>query len=366
VSWILVDYITENIRLLYLVWFRNGEHMVNIIQEGLCFDDVLLVPKHSTVKSRSEIDISVKMGAALFDHPIIPANMATVAGKEMCHQVIKSGGLAILHRFMSPHEQLRIANKMVDDHGNENFAVSIGVQPSDRELVDQFYNAGVRTICIDIAHGDSQHCVEMCQWLRKNKPNLFIIAGNVATGEGAERLWQAGADVVKCGIGNGSTCSTRIETANGVPQLTALMNVANMKESLISRLNKPLYIIADGGCKNAGDVVKSLCFADMVMSGGLFAGAEETSSKNVMINGLSYKEYVGSSTHKNNHIEGVIRLVKNKGKYNDILSKLLEGLRSGCSYQNAHNLRDLKENPFFIKISDAGLTESYPSSLIES
>jgi IMP dehydrogenase len=118
--------------------------------------------------------------------------------------------------------------------------------------------------------------------------------------------------------------------------------------------------IADGGIKSAGDIVKALCFADMVMVGNLFAGCEETPGLRKNIGGTSYKEYVGSSTYKTNHIEGVAALVPTKGTYKSVLNKLLEGLRSGCSYQGAHNLEELKDNPAFIRITNAGLKESHP------
>jgi len=354
------------------------------IKEGFCFDDVLLIPQHSTVKSRSFVDISVKWGALHYEHPIIPANMQTVAGKEMVKAVIKSGGLAILHRFMPEIEQLQIAEEIFDDHGNEHFAVSIGVKPQDGEMAYKFRKAGVRIICIDIAHGDSEQCVEMTQWIKKNLPDMFIIAGNVATGSAAERLWRAGADAVKVGVGNGSLCTTRIETGNGVPQFTALVDVAETRTSLMlepirwknqslsgkismlkpTPIDSPMYIISDGGLKSAGDCVKALAFADMVMIGNLFAGCEEAPGKRIVIDGVSYKEYVGSSTHKTNHIEGVAALVPTKGSFNSILTKLLEGIRSGCSYQGTHNLKELQENPTFIRITNAGLKESHPHDVI--
>jgi len=362
VSWILVDYITEDIRPLYLVWFRNGEQM---IREGLTFDDVLLVPQHSVVKSRAGVDISIRWGGMHFDHPIIPANMQSVTGKEMAIQIIKNGGLAILHRFMEHREQLHIAEKIFDDFGNENFAVSVGVKEADLEMIKKFWDIGVRIICIDVAHGDSDLCIKTCQWIRKNKPDMFIIAGNVATADGAERLWTAGADVVKVGVGPGSLCTTRIETGNGVPQLTALMDVATRRQEMMDeQIHRPLYIIADGGIKSAGDVVKALCFSDMVMSGNLFAGCTETPGEIIVIDKVPYKKYVGSSTHKANHIEGVAALVPTKGSYQSVLTKLLEGLRSGMSYQGAHNLAQLRDNPTFIKITNAGLKESHVHDVI--
>lgn len=344
-----------------------------MIREGLTFDDVLLVPQHSDVESRSKVDISVKWGALHFEHPIIPANMKTVTGQEMALQVIKSGGLAILHRFMEPKEQLLIASEAFDNHGNEHFAVSVGVKPSDKEMVTRFWHAGVRIVCIDIAHGDSTQCIEMVSWIKSNAKGMFIIAGNVATGEAARRLWEAGADVVKVGVGPGSLCTTRIETGNGVPQLTALMEVAEVQRQLNELERTRRYpdekrrtypFIADGGVKSAGDIVKALCFADMVMVGNLFAGCTETPGKTLVIDGVSYKEYVGSSTHKTNHIEGVAALVPTKGTYTSVLTKLLEGLRSGCSYQGARDLVELKDNPAFIRITNAGLKESHPHDVI--
>lgn len=358
-----------------------------MIREGLTFDDVLLVPQHSSVASRSEVDISVKWGGLHFEHPIIPANMKTVTGKEMALEIIKSGGLAILHRFMEPHEQLAIVEDIIDDHGNERLAVSVGVKPNDREMVERFWREGIRIICIDIAHGDSEQCLEMTKWIREHRPDMLVIAGNVATGPAAERLWRAGAHAVKVGVGPGSLCTTRIETGNGVPQLTALMNVAALKEHIkfeeirhqnltlsgirdlainpsIPHMDSPMYIIADGGVKNAGDVVKALCFADMVMVGNVFAGCEETPGKTMIIDKITYKEYVGSSTHKTNHIEGVAALVPAKGSYKSVLAKMLEGLRSGCSYQGAHNLKQLRDNPEFIRITNAGLKESHPHDVI--
>jgi IMP dehydrogenase len=122
----------------------------------------------------------------------------------------------------------------------------------------------------------------MISFIKKHYPQMFVIAGNVATGVAARHLWDAGADVVKVGIGPGSLCTTRIETGNGVPQLTALMDVARVQ-------HKDEYIIADGGIKHTGDIVKALCFADMVMIGNMFAGCDESPGKLVNINGRSYK-----------------------------------------------------------------------------
>lgn len=346
-----------------------------MILEGLTFDDVLLIPQHSTIESRSKIDVSITIEGLTFLHPVIPANMKTITGAEMAWQIIDSGGLAILHRFMPIEEQLAIAEDITDS-GNDliskwRFSVSIGVKEEDKDHVKKFWNIGVNIFCIDIAHGDSRQCLDMILWMKKEYPNSFLIAGNVATGPAAQRLWEAGADIVKVGIGPGSLCSTRIETGNGVPQLTALMDVAKTQASLRQlekvkpiKKQKTFPFISDGGIKSAGDVVKALCFADMVMVGNVFAGCTETPGQIMSIDGRTFKEYVGSSTYKTTHIEGVAAIVPTKGRFKNILTKLLEGLRSGCSYQGASNLEDLKDNPVFIKITSAGLKESHPHDII--
>lgn len=360
------------------------------IQEGYTFDDVLLVPKYSDVISRASVDLSVELSKGMsFVHPIIPANMKTITGHAMATCVANSGGLAILHRFMPVSEQLSIIDELVSSSKENRFdylhhvGVSIGVKESDYENIESFYRAGVRIFCIDVAHGHSKACIEMTKHIATKYPEAFLIAGNVATALGAEYLWRAGADAVKVGVGPGSLCTTRIETGNGVPQLTAISDVADRKETLTSQYKKwvdrdgcnrleeqepeikrPIYIIADGGIKNAGDMVKALCFADMVMAGNLFAGTDEAPGDKIVVDGKQFKRYDGSSTHKTNHIEGVTSLVPAKGKMNDILTSLCEGIRSGLSYQGCTNLTALKRFPQFVRITSAGLKESHPHDVL--
>lgn len=347
------------------------------IRDGLTFDDVLLVPQYSDVRSRSNVDVSVMIKDLKFSHPIIPANMQTVTGEKMIEVASSNGGLSILHRFMPFEEQLEIIQRLKSKYKNDCIAygqnildfvgVSLGVTDQYREHVYRFLSLGVNIFCIDIAHGDSVHCVEMIKWIRGiNTYSPVIIAGNVATGSAAKRLWDAGADVVKVGIGPGSLCTTRIETGNGVPQLSALIDVSNACDEYLKDINysRNLYIISDGGLKNSGDIVKALCFADMVMAGNIFAGCVETPGNVLSIMGKTYKEYKGSSTHKTNHIEGVAAIMPTKGKFDNILKKLIEGLKSGCSYQGCSNLIDLQLNPEFVKITNAGLIESHPHNIL--
>lgn len=352
------------------------------IREGLTFDDVLLVPNYSEIESRSTVDLSVKLPKEIvLKNPIIPANMKTVTGKDMAEEIYKMGGMAILHRFevlpqqINHFKDLRELCERSEPTVETQIGFSVGVKHGDRHAVSCWGDVGARICCVDIAHGDSKGAVEMCEWIATKFPEMLLIAGNVATGSGARRLWNAGVDVVKVGVGPGSLCTTRIETGNGVPQLTALIDVAETQRQLLelertkyypheSHLGRTFPIIADGGIKNAGDCVKALCFADMIMAGNIFAGAVETPGNTISVNGIQYKEYVGSSTHKANHVEGVSAMVPQKGHVKDIMTKLLEGIRSGCSYQGAPNLKDLKEDPHFIRITNAGLKESHPHDVI--
>lgn len=351
-----------------------------MIQDGITFDDVILEPKYSRLKTRSDVDLSVILPKinTIVKHPIIPSNMKTIINYEMSVEVIKNGGIGILHRFMPLYDQINILtklqetfNKMVyrDINVWSRIGFSIGVKVEDYEVVKKLVEAGVKIICIDVAHGHSKLCIDMCEYIANNYPDILLIAGNVATDSGAYELWSAGADIVKVGIGPGSLCTTRIETGNGVPQLTALMNAVEARNAASSmrngkKDNVTRLIISDGGVKNAGDATKALCFADMVMTGNIFAGCEESPGEILNIDGRQYKEYVGSSTHKANHIEGVAALVPAKNNFGIILTKLLEGIKSGCSYQGVDNLKDLKSNPVFIRMSGASLKESHPHDVI--
>lgn len=331
------------------------------LKKSFSYDDVLLVPKFSEITSRSKVDTSVKLGDFNFKHPIIPANMKTVTGETMAEFIYHSGGLAILHRFMPIEEQLNVISNFYKKYpGSNNYiAVSVGVKEEDKENISKFLETGVKIFCIDVAHGDSIQCINMIKHIKSFRvyPAPFVMAGNVATGAAAKRLWDAGADAVKVGVGPGSLCSTRVETGNGVAQLSAIEEVSNVRKEY--SFNQK-YIIADGGIKFAGDIVKALCFADMVMVGNVFSGTNETPGAVLNINGVSCKEYVGSSTHKTSHIEGVAALVPTKGSASEVLEKLLQGVKSGCSYQGCHNIKDLQDDPEFIEISSSGLKESHP------
>lgn len=351
------------------------------IKKGYTFDDVLLVPKHSTIQSRGDVDLSVDLGKGVkLDIPIVSANMKTVTGPVMANTIAELGGLAILHRFSDTRVQDYKDSLFQEPNyetKNNRIAISVGVQENELNIIDELIPHGLKTVCVDVAHGDHINCINMVEKISNRYPELLLIAGNVATRKAAERLSLAGADVIKVGVGNGSVCSTRIETGNGVPQLTALESIYSTGEvtrELIEGGEFVTYhhnggtnkfkIIADGGTRIAGDLIKGLCFSDCVMLGNLLAGTNEAPGDLVEVDGRQYKTYVGSSTHKVRHVEGVAGLVPTKGSVAGVIQVLMEGLRSGCSYQGVSNLTDLKKNPEFVEITNAGIIESRPHDIL--
>lgn len=340
------------------------------IRTGLTFDDVMLVPKYSEVPSRDPefVDLSTTLGHLKFKIPVVSANMKNVTGPEMATKIAEAGGLALLHRFVEQPYNDNIWNMFQRATNRRtllknNIGVSVGVKKEDYKLVDSLLG-WIDIFCVDVAHGDHKLCAEMTSYIAENacRDSTLIIAGNVATKAGALRLYNAGANVIKVGVGGGSLCTTRIETGNGVPQLTALEDV--YLASLNEDGSRKFHIIADGGIRRGGDITKALCFSDAVMLGNLLAGTDEAPGNIVQINGRSYKEYAGSSTHKTSHIEGVSALVPCKGPVETVLINVLQGARSGLSYQGSVNLTELKDNPEFILVSNAGLIESHPHDII--
>ena len=228
---------------------------------------------------------------------------------------------------------------------------------------------------VDIAHGDSQQEIDIIKGIRKNFPEAQIIGGNVATAEGTQRLIDAGANAVKVGVGPGSICITRVVAGSGVPQLTAVMNCAAVARP------QGIPIIADGGIRTSGDIVKALAAgASTVMIGSLLAGSDESPGFFMTRNGHRYKASRGMASlqanldrkarENENEItkeeiedyvsEGVEAMVPYRGSARELLKQLIGGLRSGMSYSNAHSLDELHEKAIFVRMTSVGLQESRP------
>ncbi|GIV80104.1 MAG: inosine-5'-monophosphate dehydrogenase [Litorilinea sp.] len=286
-------------------------------------------------------------------------------------------GLITAQDLMRPQ---RYPHATKDSKGRLRVGAAIGVTAPEMERAEALLAAGADVLVVDIAHGHAEHCIKMVKELRRTFPTAQIVAGNVATREGARDLAEAGADAIKVGIGPGSICTTRIVTGFGVPQLTAIMDSA----AGVAELGRPVPIIADGGIKSSGDLVKALAAgASTVMIGSLFAGCEEAPGAPVIRDGQKVKvvrgmaslgaaigrkaverreEESAESQEDWDKVvpEGVEAVVPYRGHVKEILYQLVGGLRSGLSYGGARNIQELQEHAEFIEITPAGVRESHP------
>lgn len=335
---------------------------------GLTFDDVLLMPWHSEMSSRRSpaLDSKVTKNFTL-KTPIISANMDTVTEFQMAIKMAQLGGLGILHRFMSPEEQVRqvkVMREAIKPLGLP-VAASIGVKEEGMKRADMLVDAGVDILTIDIAHGDSVMMFETLDYVKKKYPHIDVIAGNTAMPEGVKGLIDHGADAVKIGIGPGSMCTTRIITGCGVPQLTAVaMCVLEAR-----KYNVP--VIADGGIKTSGDIMKAFAAgAQTVMLGSMLSGCLETPGE---IEG-GRKRYRGMASKdaqvswrgelpQGMAAEGEARWVNCKGSVENIVHELAGGVRSGMTYVNAYTIADINKNARFMEMTASGMMESKPHGL---
>ncbi len=259
-----------------------------------------------------------------------------------------------------------------DSKGRLRVGAAVGTGTEAQKRIDLLYHAGVDFVTIDTAHGDSKNVIEMVRWAKQKYKDLTVIAGNVATAEGATHLYEAGADAVKVGMGSGSICTTRIIAGVGIPQFTAIRNCAPVAKKFGRTL------IADGGIKYSGDMVKALAAgADSVMIGSLFAGTDESPGEVVFYQGRTYKTYRGMGSIEamregsrdrygqqgvgENELvpEGIEGMVPYRGELKQVIFQLVGGVRAGLGYLGCANLTQLRENAEFVRISNQALKESH-------
>jgi len=273
---------------------------------------------------------------------------------------------------------IRYPNAAKDDLGRLRVAAAIGATGDFKERADELVGARVDCLVIDTAHGHSSRVVEAVREIKRRHPENQLIAGNVATGEGTRELIQAGVDAVKCGIGPGSICTTRVVTGAGVPQMTAIHNCVRAAR------DSSVPVIADGGVKFSGDVAKAIAAgADVVMIGSLFAGTEESPGELILFQGRSFKAYRGMGSigamregSKDRYAqdevevesklvpEGIEGRVPYKGTLADMVTQLVGGLRAGMGYTGCRDIREFQEKTRFVRISSAGLKESHVHDVI--
>ncbi len=332
---------------------------------GFTYDDVLIVPAFSDVKSRKDplltTQITRRYSARI---PFISANMDTITESQMAIAMHALGGVGILHRFMPLQQQVAELHRMREHHVSP-LAASIGVLAEGRDRAMSLIQEGVQILTVDIAHGHSTAMLDMVKWLKDTYPDVDVIAGNVATPEGTYDLIQAGADAIKVGIGPGSMCTTRTITGCGVPQLTAVAWCSQVTEE------HHVPLIADGGIKTSGDIVKAIAAgAQSVMLGSLLSGCLETPGA------IHYgkKVYRGMASRAAQNSwrggipegmapEGESTHVPIKGHLADVLQELAGGLRSGMSYINAAKLSEIPEKTRFMEMSSMGYRESIAHGL---
>ena len=364
---------------------------------ALTFDDVLLLPGYADF-SRGEIDLTTHLTRTItIKTPLISAPMDTVTEAALAIAIAEQGGIGILHRNLAVDDQAEQV-KQVKTAG-QLVGAAIGASKGFEERAAALVAAGVDVLVIDSAHGFAKHIIEAVQFLKRTYPTLQVIAGNVATYDGAKALIKAGADAIRVGMGPGSICTTRIVSGMGVPQLTAII------ETVRAGHEAGVPIIADGGIKYSGDMMKALAAgASTVMMGSFFASSQESpgqkmeltpdqiplkfkyllrnkqekylfktyrgmGSMGAMEQGAKIKsedEFHGKSYYKDKVLvaEGVEGLVPVKGTVKEIMEQAIGGITSGMYYVGVKTIEELWREAQFIQITQASLIESHPHDLV--
>lgn len=329
----------------------------------LSFGDVLIRPRKSTINSRKDVCLTKFIkpkwsNKQLAFTPIIAANMDTVGTFQMAKELHKHNIITAIHKHYTLEEWGGFISSLEPDSTLlNNICVSSGTSDNDfnklASILDKY--SKVNMICLDIANGYSSHFVDFIKKTRQNFPSKVIIAGNVVTGEMTEELLEAGADIIKVGIGGGSVCTTRLKAGVGYPQLSAVMECAEVAHKLGG------HIISDGGCVCPGDISKALgAGADLVMLGGMFSGHEESGGEVIEVDGKKFKSFYGmsSKTAMTKHTgevknyrssEGKHVLIPYKGLVKNTCLDILGGVRSTCTYVGALNINELFEKTIFIR-----------------
>lgn len=332
---------------------------------AITYDDVLLVPAYNHHESRRVVDISStdRLGKLTLKLPVMSSNMDTITESGMANFMHEKGGIGVLHRFLSVEDNITEFKKCAGP-----VFVSIGCTEQELERAQALRDAGAEYFCVDVAHAHAKYVGKTLKNLRRMLKDLCIMAGNVATYAGADYLASCGADIIKAGIGGGSVCSTRIKTGFGVPMLSCIEDCSRADRS----------IIADGGIKTSGDIVKALAFgADFVMIGGMLAGTRPTPGDVITKeDGTKVKRYRGMASQEAQEkflgqmqewktAEGVQVEVPYKENEDAIIADIIGGLRSGLTYAGSDSISELQRKLNFVKVTPAGRIESLPHKLFE-
>lgn len=357
--------------------------------EALTFDDILLLPNYTEIK-RQDVDLTTKLHEKIvLKLPVVSAPMDTVSETSMAIAMAKAGGLAVIHRLLSVEDEASMVAKVkehgtvddpqaaVDANGRLLVAAAVGIGLDMEEHVAALVKAGVDVLCIDSSNGYSKFVMDAVKTIKNRYPDLVVMAGNIATFDGAKALIGAGADILRVGMGPGSICTTRIISGMGVPQISAVAATVRATEGT------GVSVVADGGIRQMGDIAKALAFgAQAVMLGSMLARFDESPGDVIEKDGKKYKMYRGmgslsamkkggaerygqkrNTDEKKLVPEGVEGLVEYKGSVADFLYQVQGSLKSSFYYLGAKNLPVFFETSRAIKISTAGLYESHPHTI---
>ena len=395
------------------------------MRRALTYDDIIIVPKYSELKSRGDVKLNTRFTKNTeLTIPIVSSPMDTVTGLDMAKEMMEWGGVGVIHRFQSIEEQSKMMKsvwkvwdsyfdigngqtldecydewyesikhwnhppeksdfedlqerlewreRMLLDDGvwkKRPLCAAIGVKGDYLERAQELIKNGCNVLLIDVAHGHHKLVGEAIEKIKQNLSRVEVVAGSVATGEACEYLCEKGADSIRVGIGNGSLCETRIRTGVGIPQVTALIDCVAVADTY----NTP--VIADGGVRDIGDVCKGLaCGADSVMLGSLLSGTKESPGEIEKVgkwpNEQLYKKYRGSasldskkSRGSNKNVEGNHKVIPYKGKVKRVIGDIQEGIRSSFSYVGANNISEYHSKIELIEVTRAGNLEGKPHLL---
>ena len=353
-----------------------GKKSSERLETGLTFDDVLLVPRRSSIRSRQDVSLKTKLTKKIkINLPILAANMDTVCEQEMALALARLGGVGILHRFLTVEAQAEMVENV--KHENSEYVVGAAIGTDHDAIVRSkaLVDSGVDELVLDIAHGHAEHAIDALKQLKDSFPDTDVIAGNVATQAGAEDLYEAGADAIKVGVGPGGVCTTRLVAGVGVPQLTAIFSASV----------GALPVRADGGITSSGDIAKAIAAgADSVMIGSMFAGTKESpgevesSPKGLVkrVRGMASFEAIEARAIRTGELvddeyfeqrapEGVEGVVPYKGEVSKLIAQMVAGLKSGMSYSNARTIPEFWEKAEFIRVTSTGLKENKPHATFD-
>lgn len=331
-----------------------------MINQAITYDDVLLIPAYNHHESRRIVDISMsdRLNKLTLELPIMSSNMDTITESGMANFMHSKGGIGVLHRFLSIEENIEEFKRC-----KGRTFVSVGCTELELQRAEALRDAGAEYFCVDVAHAHAKYVGKTLKSLRQILADRCIMAGNVATYAGADYLASCGADIIKAGIGGGSVCTTRIKTGFGVPMLTCIQDCTRTDRS----------IVADGGLRTSGDIVKALAFgADFVMVGGMLAGTAPTPGEIITHpDGRKVKQYRGMASREAQEdflgqmsewktAEGVMTEVPLRDDHEAIIADIIGGLRSGLTYAGADSISELQRKLDYVIVTPAGRAESLP------